>query len=76
MATRDEALVALSKNAPIDWLFGRVLRSLAARGQWHFLFDLLAGKNPFLLEQWNARIAEFRSVVLNPDIAAKGRTRN
>src|SRR5258708_1922967 len=71
MATIDEALMALSRNAPIDWLFGRVLKSLAARGQWHFLFEVLAGKDPRALEQWNAWIAEFRTAVRNPDIAAK-----
>lgn len=63
--------MALSNNAPIDWLFGRVLRSLAARDQGHFLFEMLAGKNPHALEQWNAWIAEFRGVMRNPDAAAE-----
>jgi hypothetical protein len=71
MTTRDQALEALSRNAAIDWLFGRVLRSLASRDQWHFLFEVLAGKNPHALEQWNAWIEEFRSVVKNPDVAAE-----
>src|ERR1700737_455277 len=70
MASRDEAFEALTKNAPIDWLLGRVLRSLAARGRSHRLFEMLAGKNPHALEQWNAWIEEFRSVVRNPDVAA------
>jgi hypothetical protein len=35
------------------------------------LFEILAGKNPLTLEQWNAWIGEFRSVVRNPDVAAQ-----
>ena len=70
MATRDEALAALSKNEPVDWLLGRVLRSFSDRGKWHRLFDILAGKNPHELGKWNAWIEEFRRVLQNPDTAA------
>ncbi len=71
MAIKDDALLALPKNPAIDWLLGSVLRNLAIREQSHFLFELLAGKNPHALEQWNAWIAEFRSVLRNPAIAAQ-----
>jgi hypothetical protein len=54
-----------AKKCPICDTESRTIVTL-----WHFLFDLLTGKNPYALEQRNAWIAEFRSVVRNPDVAA------
>lgn len=61
----------LTENEPIDWLFGRVLQSLATRGESHYLSRLLAGENPHALEQWTSWVSEFRSLLTNPDVAAK-----
>jgi hypothetical protein len=66
-----KALEALStpKNEPIKWLFGSILRAGAERGETHFLLHALSGKNPHAVEAWNAWIAEFRSVLKDPELA-------
>jgi len=70
----EKALAALPQNEPINWLLGSVLRKFAERKAWHFLFDTLATNNPLILEPWNSWIAEFRSVLRNPDVAAQKAT--
>jgi hypothetical protein len=60
----------LATNEPIDWLFGRVLRAGIARGESHFILEALSGRNPHAVKAWNAWIAEFRSVLHQPDSAA------
>lgn len=71
MTATELALANLRDNEAIDWLFGRVLHKLAARGQHHFLFELLSGSNPRVLEWWNSWLSEFRSALKNPDVAAR-----
>lgn len=66
-----KGLAALPLNEPIDWLLGRVLRNCAARGENHSILNALAGSNPYAVKAWNAWIAEFRSVLKNPDGAAR-----
>src|SRR5690349_21414853 len=61
----------LSQNEPINWLFGRVLAKLADRGETHFLFQILAGGHEQTREWWNAIIREFRSLLVDPEVAAK-----
>jgi hypothetical protein len=67
----DDLIHSLSKNEPINWLFGRVLPKLASQGQEHFLFRVLAGGHEHAREWWNAIIREFRSVLANPELAVK-----
>jgi len=64
------AIAELAANEPIDWLFGRVLRAGIARGESHFILEALSGRNPHAVKAWNAWIAEFRSVLRQPDSAA------
>jgi hypothetical protein len=71
MADTKKAITALAGNEPIDWLLGRVLRAGIARGESHFIVEALAGKNPHAVQAWNAWIAEFRSLLRNPDEAPK-----
>lgn len=71
MTDTQKALVALAQNEPIDWLLGKVFRARAAKGETHFLLDALSGRNPNAVRAWNAWIAEFRSVLRNPDEAPK-----
>ena len=67
----EDLIHSLSQNEPLNWLFGRVLPKLAARGEKHFLFEILAGGHEHTREWWNAIIREFRSVLVNPELAAK-----
>jgi hypothetical protein len=67
----EDLIYSLSQNEPLNWLFGRVLPKLAARGEKHFLFEILAGGHEHTREWWNAIIREFRSVLVNPELAAK-----
>jgi hypothetical protein len=67
----EKGLAVLPDNEPIDWLLGSALRSCAARGDSHFILEAMAGKNPSAVKAWNAWIAEFRSVLLNPDETAR-----
>src|SRR5579864_6613398 len=67
----EDLLYSLSQNEPINWLFGQVLPKLAARGEKHFLFEILAGRYEHAREWWNSVIREFRSVLVNPEVAGK-----
>src|SRR5438445_13467754 len=71
MSGQERALAALSRNESINWLMGRVRHKFAERKEWHFLLDLLAGKNPHALEQWISWLTEFRTVLRNPEVAAQ-----
>ena len=71
MTDTGKALDALAQNEPINWLLGQVLRSAAAKGSHHFLFDALAGPNPYALRAWSAWIGEFRNLLANPEAAPK-----
>jgi hypothetical protein len=62
-------LTALGENEPINWVLGRVLQALAARGERHHLLNCLAGNNPYALRARNAWISEFRGVLTDPEMA-------
>ena len=70
MTRIEKALAALANNEPIDWLLGSALRAGAKRGEDHFLLHALAEANRHDVRAWNAWIAEFRSLLLNPDTAS------
>jgi hypothetical protein len=63
------AALADPKNEPINWLLGAVLRAGLKKGDSHVLIDALAGRRHRILELWNAWIAEFRTLITNPDVA-------
>jgi hypothetical protein len=65
------ALETLARNEAIEWLFGRVLRNLASRGEKFFFLDALAGQNPSAVKAWNAWIGEFRGVFRDPQTAVQ-----
>ena len=67
----EKGLAALPDNEAINWLLGRALRNSAAKGDAHYILKALAGANPSAVKAWNAWIAEFRSVLLNPDETAR-----
>ena len=62
-------LTGLAENEPINWLLGKQLLALATAGKRHYLLNCLTGSNPYALRTWNALISEFRSVLLNPEVA-------
>jgi hypothetical protein len=68
-----EGLKALQdpKNKPIRWLLGPALEDQAERTTGHhFLLDALARpKRPSSVVAWNARIDQFRGLLVNPDQA-------